>query len=802
MAHRSPSRAGELVRRHRIAAALSQEALAERAGLSGRAISDLERGVHLVPRLESLRLLADALGLNAAGRAELLATAHPHRAVPRSHDRPRSLPPAWLPVPPTRLIGREIEVAQVARLLTQDAVRLVTLTGPGGIGKTRLALQVAAQLLDAFPDGVFYVELSPLTDPLFVVPAIAAALGIHEVGGQPLLTTLSRVLAPKQLLLLLDNCEHVLAAAPEVATLLATSPSLSILATSRAALHIRGEREFPLPPLPVPATDRLPPFQELTEVPAVALFVDLATASWPDFALTTDNSRAVAAICQRLDGLPLAIELAAARVKVLPPAALLARLEHRLPLLTGGSRDLPARHRTMRDAIAWSYDLLDPDDQRLFRQLSVFVGGFTLDAAEVVAAPDADRPLLDGVVALVEQSLLRQIPGVGDEPRYQMLEMVREYGLERREANGEGHASRSRHAACCLALLERADPSVYNSTSDQAWLEVIDRDYDNVRTALAWAWEAGQHDILLRLAGGLIWWWYYRGHLSEGRRWLSQALQSTTDEGGSWRRAWALTGSGLLAHVCGEPDHAAELLTASFGGWERSGIARGTAIARSLLGGVRLSQGQYDQAAALFAANETYLRESGDEIWLAHARFHLGVIAWVQGDEAGARGLLREAVAHSDRSGWPADAIDALRYLGLIACAAGDPRDAARWFGEAWTRLRPLGNRAALAVGLADVATLATACEAWQSAVRLFATAEALLQDEAAALSWPAREHYERARGRARDALGVAASAEESAGRALALEEVVTVAEAVLERHHAEPGSVYGRDGAGNVPAC
>ena len=264
----------------------------------------------------------------------------------------------------------------------------MTLTGPGGTGKTRLALEVGAEALDRYPDGVFFVDLSPLTDPALVVPTIAATLGVREVVGQPLLQTLSGFLADKRLLLLLDNCERVLAAAPDVAALLAASPTVSILATSRASLHIRGEREFPLLPLPLPAADRLPPLEELAQVPAVALFVELASASRPDFALTAENAAAVAAICRRLDGLPLAIELAAARVKVLPPAALLARLEQRLPLLTGGGRDLPARQRTMRDAIAWSYDLLAPEEQALFRRLAVFAGGFTLDAAEAVAGAE------------------------------------------------------------------------------------------------------------------------------------------------------------------------------------------------------------------------------------------------------------------------------------------------------------------------------------------------------------------------------------------------------------------------------
>jgi transcriptional regulator with XRE-family HTH domain len=358
---------------YRTAAALSQEALAERAGLSGRAISDLERGVHRAPRLETVRLLADALGLDEAERVELLAAAHPRVLAPA--ERERAHPPARLPVPPTRLIGREPEVAAVTQLLAQDDIRLVTLTGVGGTGKTRLALAVAADVRDQYPDGVYFVDLSPLTDSALVMPTIAATLGVREVVGEPLSQTLTGFLADKQLLLLLDNCEHVVDAAPDLATLVATSPQLAVLATSRGALRIRGEREVPLPPLPLPASDRLPPLDELARVPAVALFVDLAAASQPDFAFTADNSAAVADICRRLDGLPLAIELAAARIKVLTLAALLTRLEQRLPLLTGGSRDLPTRQRTMRDAIAWSYDLLAPDEQALFRRLGIFAGG-------------------------------------------------------------------------------------------------------------------------------------------------------------------------------------------------------------------------------------------------------------------------------------------------------------------------------------------------------------------------------------------------------------------------------------------
>ncbi len=552
MERHDPSRLANLVRHYRTAAALSQEALAERAGLSVRAISDLERGIHRVPRLETVRLLADALALDEAGRAELLAAARPQAMAPVLRDQERSHPPAVLPVPPTRLIGRETEVAAIAQLLAQDDVRLVTVTGPGGTGKTRLALEVAAGALGQYPDGVCFVDLSALTDPTLVVPTIAATLGVREVVGQPLLQTLSQVVRPKRMLLLLDNCEQVLAAAPDVAALLATSPRLAVLATSRASLRIRGEHEVPLLPLPVPAADRLPPLEALAQVPAVALFVDLASASRPDFALTAENATAVAAICQRLDGLPLAIELAAARVKVLPPAALLARLEQRLPLLTGGGRDLPARQRTMRDAIAWSYDLLAPEEQALFRHLAVFAGGFTLAAAEAVAAPDGTLPVLEGVVALVEQSLLRQMPGTDDEPRYQMLETVREFALEQLAASGDEAALREVHAAYFLALSEQARPHLAGA-QQRTWLRRLEVEHPNLRAALEALDASREHETQLRLAANLWHFWSIHAHFAEGRvhleRALVHAVTPTTD------RAEALLGAGGLAFGQGDCRH-------------------------------------------------------------------------------------------------------------------------------------------------------------------------------------------------------------------------------------------------------
>jgi tetratricopeptide (TPR) repeat protein len=380
-----------------------------------------------------------------------------------------------------------------------------------------------------------------------------------------------------------------------------------------------------------------------------------------------------------------------------------------------------------------------------------------------------------------------------------MLETVREFGLERLVASGEEPATQNCHARYFLELAEGIHPRIFEhpesrfATTDPTLLDVIEREHDNQRAALAWSLETGTHDTLLRLAGALAFFWYYRGHLNEGRRWLDQALETPADAGAPRPRAWALMASGMLATVAGETEHATERLTESFPLWERSGDTHGYAFARSLLVGVRVSQGRYGEAAELFAANEAYyrdnevyLRDAGRDDFLGHARFLLGVIAGAQGDDARAHILLRDAVALYDRAGMPADAIDPLRYLGLIDCAAGDLDEAAMWFGEMLARLRQEGNRAAIAVGLADVATLAAAREAWQPSARLFAKAEAVLEAEAAAFSLPARDHYERAHDRAREALGNSAQAAAAAGRALSFEQALTEAEAVLE---------LGRDG-------
>jgi predicted ATPase/transcriptional regulator with XRE-family HTH domain len=778
---------GALLRRYRVAAGLTQEQLAERAGVSTRGVSDLERGAHGLPRKDTLQLLLDALALSSADRAVLVAAAR--RPATTRARRDRSEGHGNLPVPLTPLIGREKDIVAVAGLLAAPTIRLLTLTGAGGAGKTRVALAVAERVVPAFPDGVVFVELAPLGDPALVVSTIAERLGVRERAEQPVHDALTIHLAGKRLLLVLDNCEHLLPAAPQVAALLGACPALRVVTTSRAPLHLSGEHLYSVLPLELPDVGRLPPLEELGQIAAVRLFVERVRAVESDFALNEANAPAVVEIVHRLDGLPLALELAATRVRVLPPAALAARLERSLSLLTGGAQDLPSRQRTLRETIAWSYNLLASNEQALFRRLGVFAGGCTLEAAEAVAALNNQGDVLEGMTALLDASLLQR-EEQDIEPRYTMLTTIREFAQERLVASSEESAARSRHARYFRDLAERAGPDIF-VMADPAMLGMIEREHDNIRATLAWSRVTSDHDTLLRLAGALAGFWYYRGYLSEGRRWLDQALETPEDADVPRPRAWALTASGLLANVCGEADRATALLTASFPWWERSGDTLGHAFAVSLLGGVRVSQGRYDDASVLFAANETYFRDNeaylheiGRDDFLAHARFHLGVIAWVQGDDARARSLLRDAVALNDRAVTPVDAIDSLRYLGLIACVGGDLDEAAKWFREELTRLQQLGSRAAIAVGLADMATYAAAREAWQPAVRLFAKAEALLTAEAAAFSLPARDHYKRAHARAREVLGDSAQAVAAAGRTLTLEQALTEAETVLELDH------------------
>jgi predicted ATPase/transcriptional regulator with XRE-family HTH domain len=486
---------GLALKRVRLAAGLTHEALAERAGLGARTVSDLERGVSRVPRADTLALLIEALDLTPEQRAGLERAARPRPET--TTDAPPWARPSSVPVQLTSFIGRDREAHAVAALLARDDIRLVTLVGPGGVGKTRLALHVAALAVEASGIGVPTVDLAPVVNSDGVAQAIGRALGVAE--GRPVLpATLIELIGRTELLLLLDNFEHLLGSAPLIAELLRGCQGLTVLATSREALRVSGEQEFPVAPLPVPKLARLPSPEEVGAYAGVRLFVERAMRVRPEFTLTAENAAAVAALCARLDGLPLALELAAARIRALSPALMLRQLQQAadtptLRLLAGGPRDVPARQQTLRNAIAWSHDLLSPEEQVLFRRLAVFVGGCTLDAAEAVAGGETDRgkdgsdswaspPVLDGFDSLVAKNLLFVRDGP-EAPRYAMLETIREFAAERLAASGDEAAVRQRHAAYYLAMVETTGAMLFASAETRTRLAA---EYANVQAALNW----------------------------------------------------------------------------------------------------------------------------------------------------------------------------------------------------------------------------------------------------------------------------------------------------------------------------
>lgn len=596
-----------------------------------------------------------------------------------------------LPAQLTSLVGRDREAEAAGGILRRPDVRLVTLTGPGGVGKTRLGLRIAGDLLAGFAGGVRFVSLAPIRDPGLVVPTIARTLGLREAGERPLLERLKMYLRNDPPLLLLDNFEQVNEAAPVLAELLVACPSLKVLVTSREPLHISGEQEFPVSPLEPPRPDL--PTEILSRYDAVMLFVERARRVKPDFRLTDEDAPLVADICARLDGLPLAIELAAARIKLLPPRKMARRLEHRLQVLTTGARDAPARQKTLERTMEWSYDLLGPEEQLLFRRLAVFSGGCTPEAAESVAGePDDDT--LGTLEALVDKNLVRLMEGDDGEARLMMLETVREYALERLSSSGEEGTIRRAHADYYLVLAEEAEPEL-TSAGQVAWLDLLESEHDNLRAALQRALEHDEVEVALRLGRALWRFWYLRCHFSEGQRWLDLTL--ALDGGAAAHRAGVLSGAGHLAWGRGDFGRAATLHEESLKLFRRLQDRVGMAASLNGLSFVARMRGDYAAAREMCEEALTIYRELDDGWGIAQSLFLSGATAAFQGDHAAARPLLEESVALYRKVGERQGLADALGVLSMSASNQGDYDVALALLEESRDIMRSVGYRRGLA---------------------------------------------------------------------------------------------------------
>lgn len=681
--------------------------------------------------------LPDEVRLRDLGEYRLKDLGRPRRLFQLViSDLPTDFPPLRtldihpnnLPVQSTAFIGREQEVATVQQLLRRKDVRLLTLTGSGGMGKTRLGVQVAAELSDDFADGMFFVDLAPISDPALVVPTIAQTLGIRETSGLALFDRLKEELQQKQLLLLLDNFEQVIVAATQVADLLVACPHLKVMVTSREVLHVRAEREFAVPPLALPDPKRLSDLAALSQSAAVMLFIQRAQAVKPNFQLTKANASSIAEICARLDGLPLAIELAAVRIKLLPPQALLARLDQGLVVLTSVSRDVPARQQTLRNTIEWSYLLLNAVEQRLFRRLSVFVGGCTLEAVEAISAalPGGADQMLEGAASLLDKSLLQQIEQQGEEPRLMMLETIREFGLESLSKNREMETVRRAHANYYLVVAEEAEPKLV-SAEQEKWLDRLERENDNLRAALDWLIDHQEAEAFLRLGGALEPFWSARDYENEGRQYLERGLTTTATIAMSVR-AKAIIAAGELALSQNDIDRGEELCGESLklyralgdnGGTARSlsqlghaaGMKGRLAMARSLLGdamvlfrqegiewgtaGTLLTiaaadfyEGKYAQASSLIEESLAIFRKISDKGNIANALFQLARITFAQSNLTRSRALAEESLTLSREGGFKGGICRALFHLARVAFALDDSASARSLAEESLARSR------------------------------------------------------------------------------------------------------------------
>ena len=803
---------GDLLRQYRNAARLTQEDLAEQAGLSVDAISLLERGERRRPHRHTMQSLADALGLSQPERIRF-ETAARMNAGSISTD---GVQLTNLPSQLTPFIGREREVEEVRHRLLRPDVRLLTLTGPGGVGKTRLGLEVAQRVVDQFADGVCFVGLASISDHALVPSAIARALQVKQGAGQSVAEALGQYLRERQQLLVLDNLERLLDAGPPLAQLLAGCPRLKLLVTSRVVLRLQGEHSYEVPTLTLPPAGYRPSLEQLNRYEGIRLFAQRAQAARPEFRITAENASAVIELCRRLDGLPLAIELAAARVRLLPPGAVLARLGNRLALLTDGARDLPDRQQTLRATLDWSYGLLSVAERSLFARLAVFAGGWTLEVAEAVCDVGDEVEVLRHISALVDKSLVKQQADTQHEPRFTMLETVREYALERLEEGGELERLRRRHAGYFLKLAEEAERALQGPLQG-AWLDRLEAEHDNLRAALAWSLgPQGDKEMGLQLTGALSHFWYVRGYHGESRAWLQSALGRSSGTF-TTARAKVLFGAGQLAWFQGELARANTLLEESLTLYRDLADDTGAAYALLFLGRTAISQGGYRQGATLVEESLALFRQQGNmwgSAWalivlgagalsegnvdwaaakfeeslalyqnlenaqgMALALLYRGRAAHMRGDDARSNAILEESLALFKDLGDSRGVAEVLLDLGRGAHAQGNDTRALGLCRQSLVLSHKLGDKSYIAFCLAGLAGMIQGAGDAARAARLFGAAEMLLESLDAVLDPGGRLEFESDLAATRAQLGEAAfTTAWQEGRMMTLEQAVTEA--------------------------
>jgi predicted ATPase/transcriptional regulator with XRE-family HTH domain len=832
---------GQWLREQRKKRDLTQEMLAERIGCSIGAIQKIEVGARR-PSRQVAELLAEVFGIPptdlhefvrfARSREDLAEPAQaPAATTPQSapleaapahqngHAEQASdaaLPADNLPAQLTQLVGRDSEVADISGRLLREEVRLLTLTGAPGTGKTRLAIEVASNVKAHF-EAVCFVTLSAVSDPALVLPTVSRALGLKDGGEGTALPQLAQYIGERRVLLLLDNFEQVLGAASHVTQLLVACPRLKVLVTSREALNVRGEQQFQVPPLALPEQDRLPSLEQLSRYPAIALFEERARAVRPDFELDEENAEAVALICRRLDGLPLAIELAAARIRLFPPQQIATRLDSRLKLLTGGARDLPARQQTLRGAIEWSYNLLDGGEQTLLARAGVFVGGCSLSAVEAVCNAEGDLPVdvLDGLASLLDKSLVRQYEGPHGDTRFTMLETIREYAREQLDALGDCEMTERMHAEYYLALAEAAEPQLIGA-EQTLWLDNLETDHDNLRAVLRWATERGEAEFAARLGATLWQFWFRRGYYGEGREWMQKVL-SMPQAGNTVNRvralnvagflaygqgdfitmsryyeesvalarelddrpsiAHALEGLGIVAHHKADYEQAARHFNESREIFEQVGHSWGVSNALFRLGNVALNEGRYDEARDLHERSLAMRRSLGDTGRMASSLLHLGEVARCRQDYDEAYTRYSESLELYRSIGVKDGIASSYHNLGHVYYHRGDYKQAAEVFRKGLLLFRELGDKLSIVECVTGLAAVAVGTGQAERAARLFGASEAALDAMGTTLDPADQMEYEHNVALTRSNLPVQAFSENwSAGRTMTLDQAIDYA--------------------------